>query len=734
MLNNLRALKAYLDRIGARIVSPRRAVIAEPAQGGYSREVASIRWDSNGIIRAPAHLAPREEEQLRIVEEFRAADVPHSMPFTDLPAEFAGLTSGRDYFIVRDEAGQPQFVLRRIEHSKGKSYIPYSYWSDGQWRKAEPSEQLPLYGIEHARGHSTAFIHEGVKAAHRMIELVRRWKRGDETVERECPWIDHLALGVHLGYLGGAYNVHRTDWAALRRAGITKVYIIADNDMPGRQAVPQIAKAVGLECWHVDFTDEWPAAWDMGDPWPEHMFAEGRSGKRIYVGPSMAEVLRPATWATKEVGRSGKKPQYAISPAFAAQWAHVVEPEIAVHVDDPRWRFTRSEFNQFVRPFSDVEDVWKLLVSQYHNATATICYEPNVNERRLMRGNRPAINVYRPGLIPANDLDCGPWLEFMEYLIPPEEDREYLLKWCATLLAKPEIRIPFGVLLVSTLHGTGKTTLTDSILAPLVGIHNCSWPAEQDIVESQFNGWAAMRRLVIVAEIYMGKSWTAYHRLKSLITDRQLRVNEKFMKPYVLDNWAHIIASSNSMEALKIEVHDRRWLVPRVTEERWAQERFAEFHRWLRQGGLGAIQRWAYEYGDYYTESDTAPMTLRKRAMQEGSLGEAEVMAIDLAKAIADMDKPVALLSNDILEWLNDMVNHSEPVQWRRIVAAMRVANVEPAATRHTFNGRAQIVMLNRAGQELYEQLRTQLPRHSRKLTQRLAKIIRTPAQIMEER
>ncbi|MBL4557583.1 MAG: hypothetical protein JKP98_12410 [Rhodobacteraceae bacterium] len=219
-----------------------------------------------------------------------------------------------------------------------------------------------------------------------------------------------------------------------------------------------------------------------------------------------------------------------------------------------------------------------------------------------------------------------------------EEELKHVLKWCATLIARPSIRMGYGLLLISEQQGIGKTTLGAHILAPLVGLHNTSFPGENDIT-SAFNEWVAHKRLAVISEIYSGSSWRAYHALKSVITDREVTVNQKYMRQYVVENWCHVLASSNSMRALKMENDDRRWLYPEMAEVPWPREKFDFFRAWLTTGGLGIIKGWAEEWGDYVAESDRAPMTARKMEMIEGSRSEAQSEALDIARTVAGLGR-----------------------------------------------------------------------------------------------
>jgi hypothetical protein len=63
----------------------------------------------------------------------------------------------------------------------------------------------------------------------------------------------------------------------------------------------------------------------------------------------------------------------------------------------------------------------------------------------------------------------------------------------------------YGVLLISEQQSVGKSTLSEKILRPLVGEHYVSIVSESEIVDSNFNGWAAHKRLPITHEIYQGR-------------------------------------------------------------------------------------------------------------------------------------------------------------------------------------------------------------------------------------
>jgi len=257
------------------------------------------------------------------------------------------------------------------------------------------------------------------------------------------------------------------------------------------------------------------------------------------------------------------------------------------------------------------------------------------------------------------------------------------------------VRIGYGLLLVSERQGVGKTTLGAHILAPLVGYQNVGYPTEADISNSAFNGWMANKRLVIVNEIYSGHSWKAYNQMKSVITDRDVTVNQKYMRPYTIDNWCHVFACSNSMRALKMENDDRRWFYPEVTEVAWPAEKFIEFRRWVESGGLSIIKHWAKQWDDYVHPSNRAPMTERKKEMIDGSRSEAQQEAAALADALNSLDKPAALTMKEVVNWVRNSVQGRVFDSDYEIRKTMKQSGAIIWPKRLRVNNRMQYVIVN---------------------------------------
>lgn len=702
-LNEITAVREYLSRIGAEARSLKTAVVREHS-GKYWTDIAVIRFAKDGTVSSSTtEHAPTDAEQSAILHEWAKVDFPAMKMLNSRKNEPKAMreASPDDIFEFRTIDGKQIIMVQvRTEYTDPegvvrKSYQPWTYWDDGQWRMSEPDGDLPIWGIDAIREHETVFIHEGARGARLCRWMTEGKTREAREALRAHPWGDALKNAAHIGWIGGALNPSRTDWSVLAKNGVKRAIIVADNDGEGKRAIPKIAQALKMTVMSIEFGDEFLTGHDLGDPFPEKMFRK-IDGESFYVGPDMRSLTHPATWATDIIPNpSGTgRPITLLRESFKDLWAYVDEADVYVCREMPEIIRPESQFNKLVAGFSHVHDTARLLNKSYKGRSARLCYRPDLDGTTVEYRGSSAINLHTPSEVKSREGNPKPWLDFLEYMFVNPDERKEVERWCATLIARPEIRMGYGMLLISESQGIGKTTLGASILAPLVGPTNVGYPAEKDIT-SDFNDWVAHKRLAIVNEIYSGASWKAYHALKSVITDHDITVNQKYMRQYVLDNWCHVLACSNSMRALKMEQDDRRWFYPEVTEFAWPGEKFSEFRSWLSAGGINIIRGWAEEYGDYVRPNERAPMTARKMEMIEGSRSEAQAEAAALANLLVDLGRPGAILMRDVIAHVRESVQGRVFDTDYELRRAMKDVGAVPYRERIKVGGRLQYAIMN---------------------------------------
>jgi hypothetical protein len=694
-LSDIEPIKKYLARIGAEERSLRTAVVKE-VSGNYWKDIAVIYFSQDGSVKAPDEYAPNAQE----AAEIKQAAIVHQWPSPsriagsfDLPDELKGKNSD-DIYEFRDEEGNLVMLQERVSHSEGKAYIPWTFWSDGQWRKMEPEGKLPLWGIDQLKDNSTVFIHEGAKSARRIAELVKANTPEAKDALDAHPWGDELKNAAHLGWVGGALSPTRTDWSPISKMGVKRAYIVSDNDAPGRAAVPSISFQLRIPTFHIQFTNEWPSGFDLADDFPDKMFKE-MGGNRYYIGPSFRSCMHPATWATDLVPNPKGKPTPILRDSFRSMWEYVEEVDMFVCIEMPEIVRSERVFNNINAAFTHSSNTGQLLVKNYEGRSTKLCYRPDEKGRIVTDRTTSAINLHSPSTVKAEKGDPQMFLDFLTYMFPNEHERREVMRWCATLVSQIGTRMEYGLLLVSETQGIGKTTLGSKILAPLVGYQNTGFPTEDDISTSQFNGWMANKRLVVIGEIYSGHSWKAYNRLKGCITDKDVEVNQKFMIPYRIENWVHVVACSNSRRALKVEESDRRWFYPKMTEVPWPREKFGALNEWLQSGGLQIIRYWADNFGDYVKEGERAPMTELKKDLIKSSTSESQQELMDLCGAIIEDDLKVGLPMKDIVGWLREKLKQRIYDTEYELRKSAKSVGMVPWPKRLKLSGQLQYVLLS---------------------------------------
>jgi hypothetical protein len=627
------ALAAYIDRIKAEQFNHRRFEIREQVEGTkYPRTVARIKLLPDGTIECKAEeFAPTEAEAAAIKEAMVGVEFPHSVLAT--PAEVdeleaSGLIPDTSKLYVFYTADRKHVIMcqeRRDKEDGGKVYLPWTYFAAkgkrSLWKCMEPDDDfLPFWKPRERRNKSSVMIHEGAKAAEYCDALVNDPEKREE--RKKHPWADELARFEHWGTIGGAFATHRMNYDELRRElkkEESSVVYVCDNDNGGIEAARTFSKMWGRQCSAIVFGKQFKPGFDLADPVPEKL--RNKYGR---VDVRLLEMARPATWATKLVApKTGRNAAvYDLTDDFAREWAHTVDPEQYIHRQMPRIVLTEKQFNNFVAPFAH----HRVVVSEYlklrfDGKADTVKYHPGlaVGFHPPANGAGSFFNTYRHPHYEKykKPPDCSLFENFLEKLFPVPADRHEVKRWLATAIARPEVKIRYSLLLVSETQAVGKSTLA-KMLARVIGKWNACTPSPDEILDSNWTYWAE-HRLVIIDEIYAGHSAAPYNKLKSVITEDDVRIKKKHLGNYTTENFILIIASSNSMRALKLDNSDRRWLVPKVTEEKQPKKYWTEFYDWLEHDeGDRKIWYWAGEFlknNEPVATGADAPWTSTKTTM-----------------------------------------------------------------------------------------------------------------------
>src|SRR5882724_9535925 len=159
----LPALAAYIDRIGAVELNFRRFMVKEN-KGVYYLERSLIRIASDGTVTCTtAEHKPTKEEADAIKEEVKGCEWPKAIGANNLQK----LKARGKLFTFWDQQRKTIIMVQeRVETKEGgKYYVPWTFFSDGEWRSMEPDGKLPFWKPADSRNKSKIMVHEGAKAA-----------------------------------------------------------------------------------------------------------------------------------------------------------------------------------------------------------------------------------------------------------------------------------------------------------------------------------------------------------------------------------------------------------------------------------------------------------------------------------------------------------------------------------------------------------------------------------------
>ena len=186
-------------------------------------------------------------------------------------------------------------------------------------------------------------------------------------------------------------------------------------------------------------------------------------------------------------------------------------------------------------------------------------------------GNRK-LNLFRPTpymLMKPDGRNLDPATDFptinrlLVNLFTNDDEREHFLNWLATILQTRGKMITSFVLL--GVQGAGKGLLLRFVLKPLFG-EDQAIQVEDEQLKSQFNGWIKNVFFIAFNEVaHDNPGRNALNsKIKAIITDPTITVNEKSIKTYEITNSVNCVFFSNEAVPLLVERTDRRFTIIRT--------------------------------------------------------------------------------------------------------------------------------------------------------------------------
>lgn len=211
------------------------------------------------------------------------------------------------------------------------------------------------------------------------------------------------------------------------------------------------------------------------------------------------------------------------------------------------------------------------------------------------------LNTWKGWGVDPCDGDISPWIKLLDYLFAGQPlARQWFERWCAYPLRYPGTKMFTFALFWGRIHGTGKSLVGYSLMR-IYGKHGAEIK-DQDL-HGSFNDWAQDRQFVMGDEITGGDKRGVADRLKSFITQQQLRINQKYLPVYTVPDCINYFFTSNHPDAFFLEDTDRRAFIHEIRgapmEGDWYRKVYDPWYKSAK--GAGALFKYFLELdlGDF---------------------------------------------------------------------------------------------------------------------------------------
>lgn len=180
--------------------------------------------------------------------------------------------------------------------------------------------------------------------------------------------------------------------------------------------------------------------------------------------------------------------------------------------------------------------------------------------------------------------DIAPFKELLDHLFTDTEEgaRKWFEQWLAYPLQNPGVKMFSSAVIHGVYHGTGK-----SLLGYTMGeIYSKNFTEiSQNDLHASFNDWAEGKQFIMGDDVTGSDKRADADFLKKLITQKEMRVNLKYLPAYTVRDCINYFFTANHPDAFFVEDNDRRFFIHEVTVGPLGNEFYQRYDEWLKEGG-----------------------------------------------------------------------------------------------------------------------------------------------------
>ena len=219
---------------------------------------------------------------------------------------------------------------------------------------------------------------------------------------------------------------------------------------------------------------------------------------------------------------------------------------------------------------------------------AKLTYQPG-RERFIRRPDTSLLYNIWPGWgVEPKKGDVTPFLTLLKHLFTGADPGalEWFMRWCAFPIQYPGTKLFSSAVLHGVRHGTGKS-LVGYTLGRIYG-ENFTEITERHL-HSDYNEWAEGKQLILGDDVTGSQKRQDADYLKKIITQRELRINIKYVPAYVVPDVVNYYFTANQPDSFFLEDDDRRFFIQEVVVGPLPEEFYVEYELWLETGGAEAV-------------------------------------------------------------------------------------------------------------------------------------------------
>ena len=196
---------------------------------------------------------------------------------------------------------------------------------------------------------------------------------------------------------------------------------------------------------------------------------------------------------------------------------------------------------------------------------------------------------------------------------------KFLWDWFCDMFQNPQEHN--GVILaIQGNEGSGKSFIGEQVISRLLGDGGYHLLGDDKPLESQFTEFLANTLLLQLDESFFSGSHAVKNFLKHISVSKKLEINKKFLSGFTVDNYLHILVTSNADWFVPPGYLDRRYFVLKTTDAHLRD--FPYFKAIMDQLEAGGFQRLLWELLTTKITSDWSKIPMTDVKQEQIEYGE----------------------------------------------------------------------------------------------------------------